>query len=505
MRFFHDAGSSLSISTRHAKDTIMPASPKAQSTMFRNAWIVDGTGARGFKGDLLVQGGLIAAIGDRLEENAEQEQDCEGKVLCPGFIDVHTHDDAMVLSSPEMLPKISQGVTTVVVGNCGISLAPLTSKPPVAPLTLLDESLYRFPTIAAYRDAVNQAMPSVNVAALIGHSALRLEVLDDWRRPATELERLRMGEMVREAMDHGAVGMSSGTFYQTAYAADILELIPLVRVVASARGLYVTHMRTEMDDILAAIDEVALTARHAGAPLVISHHKCAGRLNWGRSIETLTYIDGLHKQQSIHLDVYPYVAGSTMLRLDMVDEETEVLITSSEPHPELVGESLSSIADAWKTSQREAAKRLMPGGACYFQMHEDDVVRILQHPRAMVGSDGIPHDSKPHPRLWGTFPRVLGEYVRHRRCLSLEAAIHKMTGLSAKTFKLGDRGLIRLGFAADLTIFDPETIEDLADFHDPTRPAKGIVAVYLAGRLAYDFRGHVLNRFGRFIARSNPS
>jgi N-acyl-D-amino-acid deacylase len=330
-------------------------------------------------------------------------------------------------------------------------------------------------------------------------------VLADWRRPATEDEREQMQSLIREAMQAGAIGMSSGTFYQTAYAADILELIPLVREVASAGGIYVTHMRTEMEEILAAIDEVALTARHAGAPLVISHHKCAGRLNWGRSRETLAYIDQLHQQQSIHLDVYPYVAGSTMLRLDMIDEETKVLITSSEPHPEMVGKSLASVAAAWQISQREAAQRLIPGGACYFQMHEDDVVRIMQHPRAMIGSDGIPHDTKPHPRLWGTFPRVLGEYVRHRRALSLEVAVHKMTGLSANTFKLGNRGLIRPGMAGDLTIFDPDSIEDLADFQEPTRVSKGIEAVYVAGELTYDLYGRVLNRCGRFIARSMPT
>jgi len=483
----------------------MTASARTESTMFRNAWIVDGSGEPGFKADLLLRDGTIIAVGEKLEARVEHERDCGGKVLCPGFIDVHTHDDALVLTNPEMLPKISQGVTTVVVGNCGISLAPLTSKAPVAPLTLLCESMYQFRSMADYKAAIDKARPSLNVAALIGHSALRHEVLADWRRPATEDEREQMQSLIREAMQAGAIGMSSGTFYQTAYAADILELIPLVREVASAGGIYVTHMRTEMEEILAAIDEVALTARHAGAPLVISHHKCAGRLNWGRSRETLAYIDQLHQQQSIHLDVYPYVAGSTMLRLDMIDEETKVLITSSEPHPEMVGKSLASVAAAWQISQREAAQRLIPGGACYFQMHEDDVVRIMQHPRAMIGSDGIPHDTKPHPRLWGTFPRVLGEYVRHRRALSLEVAVHKMTGLSANTFKLGNRGLIRPGMAGDLTIFDPDSIEDLADFQEPTRVSKGIEAVYVAGELTYDLHGRVLNRCGRFIARSMPT
>jgi N-acyl-D-amino-acid deacylase len=171
----------------------------------------------------------------------------------------------------------------------------------------------------------------------------------------------------------------------------------------------------------------------------------------------------------------------------------------------MVGKSLASVAAAWQISQREAAQRLIPGGACYFQMHEDDVVRIMQHPRAMIGSDGIPHDTKPHPRLWGTFPRVLGEYVRHRRALSLEVAVHKMTGLSANTFKLGNRGLIRPGMAGDLTIFDPDSIEDLADFQEPTRVSKGIEAVYVAGQLTYDLHGRVLNRCGRFIARSMPT
>ncbi|MFM7501987.1 MAG: amidohydrolase family protein, partial [Betaproteobacteria bacterium] len=170
----------------------MTASARTESTMFRNAWIVDGSGDPGFKADLLLRDGMIIAVGEKLEAPVEHEHECQGKVLCPGFIDVHTHDDAMVLTSPEMLPKISQGVTTVIVGNCGISLAPLTSKAPVAPLTLLCQSMYQFRSMASYKEAIDQARPSLNVAALIGHSALRHEVLEDWRRAATEDEREQM-------------------------------------------------------------------------------------------------------------------------------------------------------------------------------------------------------------------------------------------------------------------------------------------------------------------------
>lgn len=470
--------------------------------LFKNFRLVDGSASPSVEGDLRVVDGVIAEMGPGLSPHGAQCVDGEGvKVLSPGFIDVHTHDDAQVLLSADMTAKLSQGVTTVVVGNCGISLVPLVTRQPTAPLNLLDASCFRFPSLSAYAQAVDQAQPAVNVAALIGHTALRLAVMDAWDRPATADEIERMAQLLRAAMVDGALGLSSGVFYQPAAAAGVQELVPLCRVVAQSGGVYVTHIRTEFEDILLAMKEAADTAGAAQAPLIYSHHKCAGPRNWGRAIETLAYIDRLSRDQSVGLDVYPYTAGSTLLREDLVDDQIDILITRSEPHPEVVGEYLADIARRWGLSQLDCARRLMPGGACYFQVSEDDLRRVLTHPLTMIGSDGLPHDQKPHPRLWGSFPRVLGHYSRELGLLPLETAVHKMTGLSAQRFGLAGRGVLAPGAVADLVVFHPDQVNDRATYASPTLPSVGIEQVYVAGHLAWS-DGVTASRQGRFLHRN---
>jgi sugar/nucleoside kinase (ribokinase family) len=225
----------------------------------------------------------------------------------------------------------------------------------------------------------------------------------------------------------------------------------LARVAARHGGVYATHLRSEMQAIIEALHEAGDCAFEAGLPLVISHHKCAGPANWGRTLETLPLIDTLGQRQPIAMDVYPYLAGSTVLREDLVDGVIEVLITWSEPHPETAGRALAEVAAEWGTTQQEAARRIKPGGACYFQMDGADVDRVIAHPRSMIGSDGLPNDRHPHPRLWGAFPRVLAHYWRERGLLTLEQAVHKMTGLTARNFRLEGRGLLRPGGFADIT------------------------------------------------------
>ena len=424
-----------------------------RTTLLRNGLVIDGSGLPGYQADVLIAGERIVEIGAIADTSAENVIDCTDLVVAPGFIDVHTHDDAIVLKAPQMLPKISQGVTTVVVGNCGISLAPLVTQAPIAPLGLLGSDSFRFGHLAAYADAVDTARPAVNVAALIGHTTLRAACMRDLERPADAAERKAMANALRQAMSDGALGLSSGVFYQAAFAADEQELIEVTSVAAEFGGVYATHIRDELDGIAAAMHEAARTARRAALPLILSHHKCAGPANWGRTHETLALMDRLATRQPIGLDVYPYTAGSTVLRDDLVDGVIDVLITGSQPHPEMTGRYLADIADEWGVSQREAGRRLQPGGACYFQMHEDDMQRVLSHPRAMIGSDGLPHDTRPHPRLWGTFPRVLGHYCRDLGLLRLESAVFKMTGLSAAQFGLAQRGLIAPDHFADIVVF----------------------------------------------------
>jgi N-acyl-D-amino-acid deacylase len=220
-------------------------------------------------------------------------------------------------------------------------------------------------------------------------------------------------------------------------------------------------------------------------------------------LQTLPLIDRLAERQQIAMDVYPYVAGSTVLREDLVDGVIDVLVSWSAPHPEATGRLLSAIAAEWGVSQREACVRLKPGGACYFQMHEDDVRRVLSHPRSFIGSDGLPHDRHPHPRLWGTFPRVLGRYWRDERLFTLEQAVRKMSGLPARHFRLSERGELRNGWFADVVVFDAERVRDLATFEQPLQRSVGIERVYLNGELALTARdASCQRRAGRVIARA---
>ncbi len=471
------------------------------SLLLSGGTVIDGTGADRFVADVRIDGDRITAIGRDLVAADTEVIDATGLIVAPGFIDVHTHDDQLVLADPEMLPKITQGVTTVIVGNCGISLAPLVHANVPPPLNLLGgNDKYVHPTMAAYVAAVQRAQPAVNVAALVGHSTLRVATMDDPYRAATRTEQARMVELLREGMDAGAIGLSSGVFYATGAAADVDELALLAGIAGDAGGIYTTHIRNEMNEILAALDEAFTAAQRGNVPVVISHHKCAGPQNWGRTVQTLSYIDAARARQPIGLDAYPYVAGSTVLRADLIDGIIDVVVTSSEPHPEMASRHLADIAGEWNCTQQEACERLQPGGACYFQMREDDVQRVLRYPATMIGSDGLPHDHHPHPRLWGTFPRVLGHYSRDLAIFPLETAVHKMTGLSARRFNLEKRGELRAGWFADVCVFDAATVKDVATFEEPRAISRGIDHVLVNGAIALR-RGHAgPDRTGRFLS-----
>lgn len=323
--------------------------PVIDSVLLQGGLIVDGSGGPAWTGDMLLQDGRIAAMAGHLTPVPRPGEtlrriDCTGRVIAPGFIDVHTHDDALVLEQPECLPKLSQGITTVVTGNCGISLVPLRTQDPQPPLNLLGKQAFRFGSYAAYADAVTEAQPALNVVSLIGHTALRMACMCALDRPATEVEVAGMAELLDAAMSEGAQGLSSGLFYGPAAAAPASEVQALARVVARHGGVYATHLRDEMAAILEAMHEAADTAFAAGVPLIFSHHKCAGPANWGRTKETLPLIDHFAARQDVALDVYPYLAGSTVLREDLVDGVIDVLLTWSETHPEMSGRSLADIA-----------------------------------------------------------------------------------------------------------------------------------------------------------------
>jgi N-acyl-D-amino-acid deacylase len=470
-----------------------------------NATIIDGSGAPGRAADVVVHDGRIAALLPCGAAAEEERIDAQGLTLAPGFIDAHTHDDLVVIDAPDMLPKITQGVTTVIVGNCGISAGAgimSAGAVPADPLALLGRAeQFRYASFAEWADAVQVAQPAVNVAALVGHTALRAAHLDQLDRPATHREIAGMRADLAQAMKEGAIGFSSGLAYPNAVAAPAGELDALVDALRGSGGIYATHLRDEGAGILGALDEAYTTASDADLPLVVSHVKCAGAANYGRSGEVLASLEAAAERQQVGCDCYPYTASSSTLDLKQVVPETPILITWSDAQPEQAGRMLADIAADWNLDLVSAARRLQPAGAVYYCMVEDDVERILAHPLTMIGSDGLPADPLPHPRLWGAFPRVLGHYARERGLFSLEVAVRKMTGLTADRFGLERRGYIREGYAADLVLFDANTIRDEATFAEPTRRAAGIHGVWVNG--THSFSDDTLHaRAGRMLCRS---
>ena len=471
--------------------------------IIKNAQLIDGSGQASYQGDIAVNEDKIVAIDNLQLAHAKHIVDATGLVLAPGFIDVHTHDDTNVIRTPEMLCKISQGVTSVIVGNCGISASPVTlAGAPPDPMNLLGaQQDFIYPTFGHYIDAVEQVQPRINVAALVGHTALRNNHMDDLQRSATDLEIEKMAVQLKQAMSQGALGLSSGLAYASAKQANIDEVKALVKQLAAFEGIYTTHMRTEFDEILEAMNEAFETAEHGQVPLIISHLKCAGAGNWGRTTETLALLESKAQTQKVACDCYPYSASSSTLDLKQVTSDFDIFITWSESEPQQAGKLLAEIAKDWDLSLMDTAKRLQPAGAVYHGLHPDDVKRVLKYKRTMVGSDGLPNDPHPHPRLWGTFPRVLGYYSREEQLFELPEAIHKMTGLSAQEYRLAGRGEIKVGNFADLVLFDPNTIRDKATFEDPIQKSQGIEQVWVNGQLSYQKGELIGQRHGRFMRR----
>jgi N-acyl-D-amino-acid deacylase len=469
--------------------------------LFRRARLIDGTGADGRIADVIVDGDGIVGISEPNHpfstSSAHEVVDCEGLVLAPGFIDVHTHDDALLLNdaSGKPHPKLSQGVTTVITGNCGVSLAPLQSRDVPAPLDILGSDAYHFASFAEYLEALQASRPACNAASLVGHTTLRVKHVMDLSREATDSECQAMAKDVQAALSAGALGLSTGVYYPPARAASMKEMIAVAKPLGAAQALITMHLRNEADAIDDALREAFAVSKAVGCALVLSHHKLIGSNNHGRSVQTLALIDQTAMLQSICLDCYPYDASSTMLLPERVASSRDVRITWSRAQPEAAGRSLMDMAREQGVAAIDLARQLMPACAVYFAMDEADVSRILAHPLTMVGSDGLAHDTSPHPRLWGSFTRVLGRYAREQRLFPLEVAVQKMTGLSASRFGLNrarttphgiqrGRGHIAAGFAADLVLFDPSRVIDRASYDDPTRTSLGIERVYVNGRLA---------------------
>jgi len=480
-----------------AKETLMHF-----DLLIKNGDVIDGTGEARYCADVGVCGDRIEAVGNLSDATAKTVIDASGKVVSPGFIDSHTHDDAYLLSHPDVLPKVCQGVTTVIGGNCGISLAPLRSEAIPQPLDLLGlPSAFCFDTFAQYLDAIDANPAAVNLAALVGHSTLRVRHMKDLSRPANADEIAKMAADVEEALQAGAIGVSSGTFYPPAAAASTRELIEVCEPIRRNGGIFATHLRDETVDIIPSLEEAFEIGRAVRANVVLSHHKVAGKENHGRSVETLKIIHKQSKLQPLCLDCHPYPATSTMLRADRIQQSSRVMLAWSIPHPELAGKDFVDILPLYDGSVDAAIEDLKPAGAIYFVMDEADVQRIFSYERTMVGSDGLPNDTAPHPRLWGTFPRVLGHYSRELKLFPLETAVRKMTGLTAEQFALTDRGHVATGKYADLVIFDAKRVLDRATFAAPMLRPEGIEHVIVNGIPVFQFGESTGARPGRALRR----
>jgi len=472
--------------------------------ILRGGWLIDGSGGPRRQADLAIDGDRVAGLGDLSAAAAALDIDVAGKIIAPGFIDAHTHDDSALLRKPEMTANVSQGVTTVVVGNCGASLAPLLlSAWPPLPLDLLGgEENFRFDSFAAYIEALEETPAATNAAFLIGHTTLRRRAMGEaLDRAARDSEIAAMQAEVRQAMQAGATGLSTGLDYATAVASSTEEVLALAEVAGESGGLYVTHMRDYFDKVAESVEEALEIGRRARLPVIFSHHQATGPRNYGKVGETLRRIEAAMARQPVSLDAYPYAATSTVIKPERCIPEIRVVVTWSNPHPEMVGCELSEIAALWGCARLEAAERLRPGGAVYFQLAEADVREVLAFPHSMIGSDGLPSDRMPHPRLWGTFPRVLGHYARDIGLFTLEEAVRRMTGLPAERFGLDGRGVIRDGAFADVTVFDPETIIDRASFEQPVQQAAGIEHVFVNGERIWHEGRPTGRRPGRALRR----
>jgi N-acyl-D-amino-acid deacylase len=371
-------------------------------------------------------------------------------------------------------------------------------------------------SLAEFYDAVRAAGPAVNAAFLVPHCPLRVAVMGWERRAPTDRELEAMKEHLAEGMAAGAVGFSTGLIYPPSMFAETDELIELTRVVARFGGLYASHIRNEGAGLLEAVSEAIRIGEEAGTPVQISHHKASGPENWGLTEQSLPVIEQARERGvDVTVDAYPYTAGSTALgalagggRVGRIMDPNSVLIASVKHQHQYEGKRLDEVAAMMDLPVEDATSRLLQEEenavvAVMFIMDEGDVRRVLRHPTCMIGSDGIPSPTgKPHPRLYGTFPRVLGRYVREEGLLSLEEAVRRMTSMPAAKFRLADRGVVREDAWADLVVFDPEQIADTATYDDPRRYPAGIPYVLVNGEIIVEDGAPSEVSAGRVLVRS---
>ena len=516
----------------------------AWSLLIRGGTLIDGSGAPRRVADVALEGDRVAAIAPSLDGQAQRVIDAVGHVVAPGFIDAHSHSDLFYFACPSAESKVRQGCTTEVVGMCSFSPAPIAPGREELVQTWAGgigaSADFRWETFPQYLDALRAQKPSINVVQFVGHGALRLAAIGPDNRPVTTEDLRAMERMLAEALDAGAFGYSTGLVYPPSAYSVTEELVALARSMARRGGLYFSHVRGESAMVEESIREAIRIGEEGGVGVQIAHVKVGGRENWGKMDRVLRLLDAARARGvDVTGDVYPYHAGSTKMdnlmpawvhdggivkllerlgdpatRRRIVDEclvdgerwrtvsqgavgFDEIRIATCRRH-ELEGLTLAALANQTGKAPAESLMDLLLGeratvGMVSFSQNLENVAKVLAHPATMIGSDSIglsegqgPRTGKPHPRMYGTFPRVLGEYARDRALFSLETAVHKMTGMPARRLGLKDRGLLRPGAAADVTVFDPATVRDESTYADPHRYPVGIPYVIVNGTVVVD-------------------
>ena len=519
--------------------------------------VIDGTGTPAARADVGIVGDTITAMGDLAREGAGRIIGAAGLAVTPGFIDIHSHSDWRLWANRRAESKIRQGVTTEVVGNCGFSPAPVSDEFREA---LRGFALYLPPgmdfswrSMGDYLRRYDEGGVAVNVVQLVGHGTLRLAAMGFARRAPSAREQATMERLAEESMAQGAAGLATGLIYAPGSYATTEEIVAVARRVAAHRGFYASHIRGEGATLLDAVGEAIRVGRDGGLPVQVSHIKAAGRPSWGRVKDALALIDAARAEGlDVTADVYPYTASSTTLRTLLPDWVLEggidamlerlgdpagrarirseltgggatlmrglgwedIMVAYCPSRPEAEGRRLSDVAAASGQEPLDAFIELIvaekgKGYMILFQLDEADLRRALVHPWVMIGSDGsalAAHGElaagKPHPRSYGTFPRVLARYVREQRVVTLEAAVRKMTALPAARLGLTDRGVLRVGAKADVVLLDSEGVADLATYEEPHRYARGIEGVLVNGRVVVDGGEHTGALPGRVLGRS---
>ncbi len=483
--------------------------PPAYDLLILGGTVVDGTGSPAYRSDIAVVDNEIVKMGDLKGLDAHRVINAKGLIVSPGFIDLHSHADRNIRDNPGGENYLHQGVTTILTGNCGSSPVDLDG----------------------YFQSVMETGIALNMGLLIGHNSVRMDVMGNDNRVPTPIEQERMEDLIKTAMDAGAFGMSTGLIYLPGTYSETAEVIGLAKVVASEGGIYASHIRSEFDLVVEAIEEAIMVGREAGLPVQISHFKVADNTMWGDSQVTLGLVEGARAEGlDVTVDQYPYTATSTGLanvipawaragsredfqaRLDdpasrarikadsinilngarAAGDLSRITVASFENHPEYSGKTLAEVTmmnglEPTIDNGAEVAMDILydgDGSAIYFMMTEEDVRNIMQAPFTSIASDSsaVPFgENVPHLRNYGTFPRVLAKYVREEGVLELEQAIHKMTGLPASRINLKSRGKLSEGMVADINIFDPDTVQDNDDWAHPHQYASGFEYVIVGG------------------------